>query len=275
LFKLQYNNNDGGLVTKHVDGTVSVFVNYAGVLTPHIIQKACCENLGSGYTFNINTQTCSWGTNSFDTCNLDPFNITLNTNGNDGSLFFIDNDQDCGLNISFDYLFNLKYGTLSDILNSVTTNPVKNKLIIDVAAKTEELNIEIANFDSIYNRVIELQTNFDSTRYSIACDGTPSTIYCLSEPQGVEKWFDRLGNKFDRFIDGDVSSYTCSDVNYITSLEEYEYGDLITFFTSCQTPLGTKTNLTTSTKELVSQSSSEAKLSILRESLALLEQSLI
>jgi hypothetical protein len=24
----------------------------------------------------------------------------------------------------------------------------------------------------------------------------------------------------DRFIDGDVSSYTCSDVNYITSLEE-------------------------------------------------------
>jgi hypothetical protein len=63
--------------------------------------------------------------------------------------------------------------------------------------------------------------------------------------QGVEKWFDRLGNKFDRFIDGDVSSYTCSDVNY-TSLEEYdEYGDLITFFTSCQTPLGTKTNLTT------------------------------
>jgi hypothetical protein len=38
LFKLQYNNNDGGLVTKHVDGTVSVFVNYAGVLTP-IIQK--------------------------------------------------------------------------------------------------------------------------------------------------------------------------------------------------------------------------------------------
>jgi hypothetical protein len=70
--------------------------------------------------------------------------------------------------------------------------------------------------------VIELQTNFDSTRYSIACDGTPSTIYCLSEPQGVEKWFDRLGNKFDRFIDGDVSSYTCSDVNYITSLEEYD-----------------------------------------------------
>jgi hypothetical protein len=59
-----------------------------------------------------------------------------------------------GLNISFDYLFNLKYGTLSDILNSVTTNPVKNKLIIDVAAKTEELNIEIANFDSIYNRLL-------------------------------------------------------------------------------------------------------------------------
>jgi hypothetical protein len=30
-----------------------LFVNYAGVLTPHILQKACCENLGSGYTFNI------------------------------------------------------------------------------------------------------------------------------------------------------------------------------------------------------------------------------
>jgi hypothetical protein len=38
---LNYNTiiNDGGLVTKHVDGTVSVFVNYAGVLTPHILQK--------------------------------------------------------------------------------------------------------------------------------------------------------------------------------------------------------------------------------------------
>jgi hypothetical protein len=49
---LNYNTIiNGGLVTKHVDGTVC-FRKLCWCFNTTYHTKACCENLGSGYTFN-------------------------------------------------------------------------------------------------------------------------------------------------------------------------------------------------------------------------------
>jgi len=117
--------NNGGLINENNDGSVSVFINNSNILVPYFLNKICCETLNSGYTFNANTQTCKWETGTTNTCSIEGFKITLNPNNDDGSVFLItdkDKDKQFGLNINFDYLFNLKCETLYDKVIDIKNN---------------------------------------------------------------------------------------------------------------------------------------------------------
>jgi hypothetical protein len=113
--------NNGGL-NENIDDSVSVFVNNSGSLVPYILTKNCCELLKTGYTFDIDTQTCNWTTSTTNSCLTEPIKITLNPNGDNGAVFIINDDRDYNLTISFDYLFSLKCETILNKLNEPNIN---------------------------------------------------------------------------------------------------------------------------------------------------------
>jgi hypothetical protein len=120
---LSYNTiiNSGGLINENIDDSVSVFINSSGTLLPYPLTKICCETLKSGYTFDINTQICKWTTSTTNSCATEPIKVILNPSGNDGAIFFIDDNKDYNLDIGFDYLFSLKCETVLDKLNESST----------------------------------------------------------------------------------------------------------------------------------------------------------
>jgi hypothetical protein len=61
LFKLRYDNNNGGLINENIDDSVSVFVNNSGSLVPYILTKKLLRTIKTGYTFDIDTQI-NWTT---------------------------------------------------------------------------------------------------------------------------------------------------------------------------------------------------------------------
>ncbi len=111
----------GGAIIENSDGSVSVFVSngMSDSLIPYSLTKPCCEVLNSKYIFDIDKQKCLWSVipKTDLGCSLDDkFNIVLNPNGNDGTIFYVDSEQNCTLSVDFDYLFNIKCETLLNIL---------------------------------------------------------------------------------------------------------------------------------------------------------------
>lgn len=115
--------SNGGSVINNPDGTLSVFIVGAdGRLVPRTLNKVCCEALAipNAY-FDINTQKCRWTTNT-GKCTLDSvFKLVLNPKGNDGSIFYVDGDEDCQLTIDFDYLFKFDCEKLTKLITTTTT----------------------------------------------------------------------------------------------------------------------------------------------------------
>ena len=108
----------GGTVVNNSDGTISVFTQTtSGGLAPVSLTKQCCEALGiTGAYYDIDNQRCRWRANN-GKCSLDTvFKLVLNPKGNDGSLFYSDDDEDCFLTIDFDYLFKLDCEALSSLI---------------------------------------------------------------------------------------------------------------------------------------------------------------
>lgn len=122
----------GGTIVQNLDGTVSVYVPASGTeeLGPLFLTKSCCEALG--YFYNIDSQKCMYsrvaGVNIG--CSLqDEIKIVLNPKGNDGSLFFVDTNENCTLKVSFDYLFNIKCDTLINILKPTDSTGVCDTIV--------------------------------------------------------------------------------------------------------------------------------------------------
>lgn len=275
--------SNNGVVVENLNGSVSVFVpDITGNLAPVILTKTCCEIIKPNYFFDIDTQQCRWSSSLTSTLD-NSFKLILNPKGNDGTLFYVENDDNCSLSIDFDYLFKIKCETLVDVMdNSSLIQPNStNSLQLRVSEET-------ANINSSSNKILELIDAINNTPYTIVCEGfTPDPIYtevdstkvtnfgrtgfgvapfsfgiqneiktgvnyALTDgPNGLSKWEEIIGSeKFIKFKNGDPSSYTCSDIQTL-----YDMNTIIlnnNLLSGQQTPIlmfetdipfGTRTNL--------------------------------
>src|ERR1035437_599320 len=236
LSKTDIINSYNGSVVENQDGTVSVFINTGNGITPLILTKICCEFLDSSYVFDIQTQKCLWSPSV--NCNIQQvFKLVLNPNGNDGSLFYVEPNDNCVLTIDFDYLFKVKCETLGDILNNLgqvlpssSNNPNLNQLDNATGRETNTSSI----CESLTNQIAEYTAMINNISYSIVCETLPESpsemipvkiisfgssafgksapfgfgetlvagqFYCLTEPDGLNQWRTILGDlRYNAFI---------------------------------------------------------------------------
>lgn len=107
------------------DGTVSIY-DANNVQTGFSNIETCCEK--SGYEFDIENRKCLW--KNID-CELDDFKLIINPNGNSSVLFDVDENENCCLDVSFDYKFKFDCHILEEAINGVST---------EVEVYTEEIN---------------------------------------------------------------------------------------------------------------------------------------
>ena len=84
------------------NGTVALFDNTMNPVNEHET-KSCCELLG--YIFDVENQKCRWTPNINDD---ELFKVVLNPEGNSSTLFEVEKNETCSLEVSFDYLFLFK-----------------------------------------------------------------------------------------------------------------------------------------------------------------------
>jgi len=175
---LKYSGEKGLVLNS--DGTVSVYYNNPELgLYPVQLTLECCKVLDPKYYFDINTQTCRWA-EPHDTCGFsEPINLIVNPKENDGTLFFIDDFQKetCDLKISFDYLLKIKCEDLLNIANPTIATNIQSQETIKEIVKTE-MEIEYINsqIETITNQIVELNTEYLNTPYSMECAQFPVVI---------------------------------------------------------------------------------------------------
>jgi hypothetical protein len=183
----------------------------------------------------------------------------------------------------------------NDILNIEIDIEKQNVICENLTNQIELIKEEISNTpysiycdDSITNKQIIAslpnssldsfsKTSFKSksvdTNNTIASIQTASpsgTLYCLSD-NGLASWAIILGSiRYQHFLNGDSTSYSCTDVNAIKTLNDTAK-DLITV---CNVSFGTKTDLINSLNILLSQQiDCENKLQTLNNQLTTLKNS--
>jgi len=178
-----YIKESNGSIVENTDGTVSVYMPNG----PILLTKVCCEALKSGYSFDIDTQKCKWTT--FDACDIEnPFKITLNPDGNDGTLFYLEDTENCYLNINFDYLFKFKCEKLTSVINQ--SNAIQSE-ITDV---TNQINEQIALCDDLTNQISILEEQIANSSYSIVCETFSPNISETWDAYPITTDFTRMAN---------------------------------------------------------------------------------
>ena len=286
--------DSNGSVVENKDGTVSVYTPNG----PVFLNKMCCETFDStkNYVFDIDSQKCRWKPLSGN-CLLDNLKVTINPYGNDGTIFYVDNsDEVCDLKISFDYLFKVNCETLTEVLNG--TNQSIQQISISQDIKDIEVKIieQQAICETISKKITELTQVINQTSYSIECTKTfgkpprpvptstltvfkntgfnggipfqygtkpaffgATQILCLTQ-EGLAAWSTILGNRYNSFINGDVTSYSCTDFEIlakqnanIISLNQTNNTQQPILAFECTTPFGTRTQLQKELDELMAQ----------------------
>jgi len=156
---------DGFQIVESTDGTVSIFNPNNLPITAHET-LSCCQYLG--YTFDIENQKCRWASSSSEL-----FKVVLNPQGNDSALFVVEENDECCIDISFDYLFKFNCGDLEDAVTAPTTTtsggPRPTKTEIQAAlhlADLEETLIELeSNCETLQIRL----DNLSDVPYVIEC----------------------------------------------------------------------------------------------------------
>jgi hypothetical protein len=166
--------NQGTLVN-NTDGTLSVFINYNGDITPVQITKQCCDVLatstGNNYFFDLDNQKCRWVEKSNGVCDNTPFKIIMNPKGNDGSIFYVENDENCFLSVEFDYLFKLDCQSLSNSLLNVS--PVNIELTNEINTLEQQLSEQLAICELNETKIKYYLETIEKTNYSINCQKFP------------------------------------------------------------------------------------------------------
>lgn len=301
----------GGVVNENQDGSVSVFIpDNQGKMAPMILGTACCSTLNPDYIFDIDKQLCMWRNPL--ACSIEnTFKITLNPSGNDGSIFFVGEDENCSLDIQFDYLFKVKCETLSGILlgtsNDIYFNEENDVLLSQIALVQSQIIEQNALCQEVTNQVELLGYELEASPYSITCftqpapltdpilsttdlsnfsntafGGNPTApilstndlgtlssvntasqtgvssaaspslpsgavindgIYCLTDPRGLTEWSIILGPvDYQRFLDGDPTSFTCAQVNTIVQMN-LALPSSLALLNPCNIPFGYRTVL--------------------------------
>jgi len=228
----------GGEVIENSGGTVSVFImGTDGTLTYKPLTKPCCDILSSGYTFDINTQQCRWGA---DCCeDLKPFKVVLNPMGNDGVIFTVDesSNEDCSLDISFDYLIQLDCNDIYNQIRGATEGSVSNntKICYQLLLQQQELLNQITALET---QLTSLETQLSQTPYVIQCVTAHNDIltYCLTEA-GLSQWESILGaNAYNTWLNSNgtnTSIYDCEKVSSLLNLD----GGTNTLVYECNVPV--------------------------------------
>lgn len=165
-------------VIKNPNGTISVFEPKPnGPVTPYPLTKECCKVLAElsneNYFFDLNQQQCMWRTNSIPCVDsYPPIKIILNPKGNDGSIFEINGDENCSLNVKFDYLIKLNCEALSETVfnKSQLNNSKETEEIVGLKNKLED---QTTKCEVITSEIDFLSKEFLNLNYSIVCDDFP------------------------------------------------------------------------------------------------------
>ena len=106
--------NDDGYVTGSFSGGTAVDLDVK-----------CCEELGM--TFDASSNKCRW----FDNCSTnDPFKIVLASEGNDGAIFQIDENETCVLEVEFDYLLLFNCDTMTEVtIDTISINIIQQTIV--------------------------------------------------------------------------------------------------------------------------------------------------
>ena len=231
--------SSGGEVIENSDGTVSVFIKNAdGALTYKPLTKPCCDILSSGYTFDVNTQECRWGDGGC-TGNIKPFKVVLNPMGNDGAIFTVDesSNEDCSLDISFDYLIQLDCNDIYNQIMGATEGSISNtaRICDSLLHQQQELLNQITALET---QITVLETQLSQTPYVIQCvtSHNNTLTYCLTDA-GLSQWESILGlNDYNTWINSNgtnTSIYHCENVFSLINLD----GGTNTLVYECNIPV--------------------------------------
>ena len=174
----------GQSLIENQDGTVSLFLSDGTNNTTQINNKSCCEILG--YKFDIENQKCLWK-DLEETQEKEPFKIVLNPEGNDGTLFGVDENETCCLDISFDYMFKFDCGDLIESTTTTTTVINENgETISKLEGALQENNELIAYYQNLINQLNEIP-------YVIECGENNELDEAISS--GVSVYDNKYENK--------------------------------------------------------------------------------
>jgi hypothetical protein len=160
---------------------------------------------------------------------------------------------------------NTNYSIICESLPNQNSRSVKtNSLITDIFSNTAFGNTNTT-------------TNTETQNKAPLSQSINGVNFCIQEPIGLNEWFNVLGaSKFQGFLNGDQTSYTCTDVQTIYTLNEtllFNRTIDTPLIEPCTTPFGTKTSLIndfdTKTQELLV---AKNRLAILNEALTLINQ---
>ena len=158
-------------LVEDTSGSVFLFDYENRNMTYRINTKPCCEAFF--YNFDIVNQKCLWKTESEG---KNDFKIILNPEGNHGTLFNIDENQTCCLDVSFDYMFKFDCADLLEA-TSETTTTVSNVNEEQVTKLTEKLKEN----QKIIARYKELIEELEKTPYVVECNESSSNIDSFGE----------------------------------------------------------------------------------------------
>ena len=153
------------------NGTVALFDDTTNPVNEHET-KSCCEFLG--YIFDVENQKCRW-TPNINTNEL--FKVVLNPDGNSSTLFEVEPNEECNLEVSFDYLFLFKCDDL------ITAKANANGVTASAGYTQIENQIKIDNLEAEISTLTN-QRDF----YSDLINGPlppPFVIECMGSGSGL------------------------------------------------------------------------------------------
>lgn len=164
---LQGIQQNGLTLVEDTSGSVFLFNAENQNITYRINTKPCCEALG--YNFDIVNQKCLWKTESEG---KNDFKIILNPEGNHGTLFSVDENQTCCLDISFDYMFKFDCADLTESASAITTTTT----ITPDEGLINEYQYKIQTNLKLINKYSEIIDTLSKTPYVITCNEDNQTI---------------------------------------------------------------------------------------------------
>lgn len=211
---------DNFIIEKLESGEIEVYIiggDYPNGIELNL-SEYCCNLLNSvnyesvtgfTYTWDSNYGKCKW-LQSVDCDNLPTFNVTLNPQGNYGAFFGVDSDENCVLEVKFDYMFHFNCADILSV-SATTVNTQLDLLYEQLEYQTNILNEAQEALDGLdidFNYVIPY-TFFNEDEGAFI-----STYLCITEAgipllkQIIEDTYQGNSNAWEDYLNGEISAET-------------------------------------------------------------------